>query len=86
MPPKDLIEDVAAALIEAGIDVDAYFEDACSVTKEWKYNKEIPRIRNGIQQKYDSERAMPLKVRNLEFVLKPQPEAAVVIERLLGSC
>ncbi len=35
IPPKDLLEDIAAALLARAVDVDKYFEDACSVTREW---------------------------------------------------
>ena len=34
VPPKDLLEDIAAALLGRGVDVDKYFEDARSVTQE----------------------------------------------------
>ena len=37
MPPKDLIDVVAAAWREAGLDVDECFRRAASVTNEWKY-------------------------------------------------
>ena len=34
VPPKDLIEDVAQALIRAGLDPDACFARSCDVTQE----------------------------------------------------
>ena len=84
VPPKDLIEDVAAALIMAGIDVDKYFEDACSVTRDFVYDKEMPRVRARIRAKTDHERTIMLKFRTLEDILNPQPQASIVISRLLG--
>ena len=47
-PPKDLLEDVAAALIARGIDVDKYYEDACSVIREWVYGKGRPLLKDRI--------------------------------------
>ena len=84
VPPKDLIEDVAAALIMAGIDVDKYFEDACSVTRDFVYDKEMPRVRARIRAKTDHERTIMLKFRTLDDILNPQPQASIVISRLLG--
>ena len=49
LPPKDLLEDLAATLIKRGIDVDKYFEDACSVTREWVYDKEKALLKDRIQ-------------------------------------
>ena len=32
IPPRDLVEDLAQALLRAGIDVDSFFEKACQVS------------------------------------------------------
>ena len=81
--PKDLLEDVAAALIKAGIDVHAFFERACTVTGEWKYDKSKARLKDRIDQKFCNVRSIPLKFRILSECLDPQPEASVVFRRLL---
>ena len=81
--PKDLLEDVAAALNKAGIDVHVFFEKACTVTGEWKYDRSKARLKDRIDQKYNHERSMPLKFRTLAECLNPQPDAHVVFQRLL---
>ena len=82
VPPKDLIEDVAQALIAAGVDVDQYFKTACSVTKEWVYDESFGRVKDRIRQKIDNERGIPLKHRTLAETLNPQPAASVVIKKV----
>ena len=84
VPPKDLLEDVAAALIARGIDVDKFLEDACSVTREWVYDKDKPHLRDRITVKFISEHSTPVKHRKLEETLNPQPDATVVIHKLLS--
>ena len=82
--PKDMIEDVAQALIVAGISVDAFFEKACTVTREWIYDKaNHVRVKERIRQRINNEHGVPLKFRTLAEVLNPQPDASVVIKRLL---
>ena len=83
VPPKDLLEDLAAALVARGVDVDKYFEDACSVTREWIYDREALRLRDRIKVKFNNEHALPVKLKALDEILNPQPEAQVVIHRLL---
>ena len=83
VPPKDLLEDIAAALLGQGVDVDKYFEDVCSVTREWVYNREAPRLRDRIKVKFNNEHAFPVKLKALDEILNPQPDAQVVIHRLL---
>ena len=83
VPPKDLLEDIAAALLARGVDVDKYFEDACSVTREWVYNRDAPRLRDRVKVKFNNEHALPVKLKTLEEILNPQPDAQVVIHRLL---
>ena len=81
--PKDLLEDVAAAVIKAGISVDAFFERACTVTGEWKYDRSKARLKDRIDQKFCNERSVPLKFRTVSECLNPQPDAQVVFRRLL---
>ena len=84
IPPKDLLQDVAAALITAGISVDEFFETACKVTGDWKYDPSKARLNDRIDQKYNHERSVPLKFRTLAECLNPQPDAHVVFQRLLN--
>ena len=85
VPPRDLIEDVAAALIAEGIDVDQFFENACKVTGEWEYDRSKARLVDRLQQKFSSERSVPLRFRTLAEMLNPQPEAQVVIVCMVGA-
>ena len=78
-----MLEDVAKALITAGINVDAFFETACTITGEWKYDKTKARLKDRIDQKFCNERSIPLKFRTLAECLNPQPDAQVVFRRLL---
>ena len=48
IPPRDLLESVAAALIAAGIRVDEFFEVACKVTGDWKYDPSKARLKDRI--------------------------------------
>ena len=79
VPPRDILEDVAAALIADGVDVDQFFENACKVTGEWEYDRSKARLVDRLQQKFSSERSVPLRFRTLAEMLNPQPEAQVVI-------
>ena len=79
VPPRDVLEDVAAALIAEGVDVDQFFENACKVTGEWEYDRSKARLVDRVQQKFSSERSVPLRFRTLAEMLNPQPEAQVVI-------
>ena len=81
--PKDMLEDVASALITAGINVDSFFETACKITGEWKYDRSKARVKDRIDQKFCNERSIPLKFRTLAECLNPQPDAQVVFGRLL---
>ena len=81
--PKDMLEDVAGALIDAGINVDSFFEKACKNTDEWKYDRTKARVKDRIDQKFCHERSIPLKFRTLAECLNPQPDAQAVFRRLL---
>ena len=81
--PKDMLEDVASALIAAGVNVDAFFEKACKNTGEWKYDRTKARVKDRIDQKFCHERSIPLKFRTLAECLNPQPRAQAVFRRLL---
>ena len=63
--------------------MDNYFEDAQSVTRKWVYDREAPRPRDRIKVKFNSEHALPVKMKALDELLYPKPGAQVVIHRLL---
>ena len=53
------------------------------MTREWLYDREAPRLRDRIKVKFNNEHALPVKLKALDEILNPQPEAQVVIHRLL---
>ena len=53
------------------------------MTREWVYDKDKPLLKHRIQVKFNNEHTTPVKHRKLEDVLNPQPDATVVIHRLL---
>ena len=63
LPPKDMLEDIAQALVENGLDPDEVFERACNVTQEWEYDRSATLLRNRFKQRYVSEKTVPLKHR-----------------------
>ena len=77
VPPKDIVQDLAQALIAKGIDVDQYFEDACTVTGDWEYDRSKAKVVDRFQQRYNHERSIPLRRRSLSECLNAQPEAHV---------
>ena len=78
VPPKDLIEDVAQELIREGIDVDAFFEDACKISGEWQYDRTKARLVDRIQPKSgDDENSIPPKWNTLAECLNPEPDVQV---------
>ena len=78
-----MVEDVASALIDAGMDVDSCFEKACKITGEWTYDRTKARVKDRFVQKFCHERSIPLKHRTLAECLNPQPRAQAVFSRLL---
>ena len=83
LPPKDLWEDVSQAWLSAGLNIDDCWKRACSVTNEWVYDAGPGLLKTRIRQRIMTERSIPLKNRTLTEVLNPQPEASVVMQRLL---
>ena len=85
LPPKDLLDAVAAGWRQAGFNVDECFRRAVSVTNEWTYapGNDNTSVVDRIAPKWISERAIPHKLRSLEESLNPQPMAAAVIHKLL---
>ena len=75
---------MAAALITAGINVGEFFEMACKVKSDWKYDRSKARLKDRIDQKYNHEKSVPLKFRTLSECLNPQPDAHVVFQKLLN--
>ena len=65
--------------------MDDCWRRACSVTNEWVYDATAPApLKGRIKQRFCSEYSVPLKNRDLAEVLSPQPDASIVINRLLN--
>ena len=79
LPPADLLDDVAEELLRRGVDVNAFFKAACTVTKEWVYtdapNGRAPRaardVRSRLRPRVEARRRIPLKLRTLKETLEP---------------
>ena len=90
VPPLDMLEVIAAAWYEAGIDVDKAFRAAASVTEEWAYRLvgagEDPcrRVAARFSPRYEEKRRVPLRMKTLAKILNPQEETASVLHGLLG--
>ncbi len=50
IPPRDLLEDVAEALMRERLDVEEYFNKMCAVTKDWGYDRMRARLRDQMSQ------------------------------------
>ena len=85
LPPKDLVEAVAAALREEGYDIDEVFERACSTCNEHEYEPcRRGALSDRFMRRYRVERTMPVQHRSLAETLNPQPLACFVTRRLLS--
>ena len=87
IPPRDLVADVARAVYAAGLDVDEFYDRACTVTNDWMFVSEAKNnLADRIQQRVfkADEKSTPLIFRTLGACLDPQPDASAVIHRLLA--
>ena len=82
VPPKDLLEAVAAALRGVGLDCDEVFNRAVGVSNEWRYNPDRPWDQR-FYPAYIRQRQVPPTHKSIDEILKPQVSAAIVISRLL---
>ena len=89
LPPRDILPDVVRAWQSAGLDVAECLQRATTVTNEWVYQPGTGDVRERFAPRLISERTVPVAWRDLYEVINPQPQALVVIRRLLewiGSC
>ena len=88
--PADLLDDVARAWADAGLDVEACFAAAAQVTGEWKYThttagKDACRhVQERLKQVREEETRVRVKLCTLSEILNPQPKAADVVHALLA--
>ncbi len=83
LPPADLVEDVAAALSNAGVDVDGWFRRAVTVTNEWVLHPGRLPFSERLKPRYRSSRAA-LSLRTLAESLDPMPRAREIVAELLS--
>ena len=95
LPPKDIIEDLSAALYkkfkELGFEkpyaeCDAFFKKCTEVSKEWEFDngsQYAKPICERFSRRRMSERTVPMVHKTLKEVLNPQPIASEVLLRLL---
>ena len=89
LPPLDLLDAVARAWRDAGLDVDACFRKAAEVCNEWEYTPAATgrdpckNVAARLRARYDEKRRVPLKLRRLGEILQPQPDTARVLHGVL---
>ena len=94
LPPKDLLDDVAKLWLRKGYNVHYCMAEAASVTGEWEYDPSLgpsngwssaaaENVFARLKPKRVTERRVPLQLRTLEQVLRPQPMMADVVDRFL---
>ena len=84
LPPFDILEDLAAALRAAGLDVDQVFENAVKASGEFIYDPcRTGGLKQRFAQKYQKDRMVPITWKCLAATLNPQPLAFSVIKRVL---
>ena len=90
LPPADLLDDVAVAWDEAGLDVDDCFAKAAKVSGEWEYTAaavgvdKCRNVRARLKPVHQEERRVKLKLFVVQEILNPQPKAADVVHALLA--
>ena len=84
LPPADVLEDVAHAWAQAGLDVVECLRRCTAVTNEWIYAAGTGPLRDRFSPRLISERTVPVAHRNLDQIINPQPEALKVYQNLLA--
>ena len=84
LPPFDILDDLAAALRAAGLDIDSVFENAVKASGEFIYDPcRSGGLKQRFAQQFQKERTVPIIWRSLAASLNPQPLAFSVIRRVL---
>jgi len=83
VPPIDLLEEVAMAWREAGLDVVDCLRKCVTVTNEFEYVEGQDRIKDRIQPRKIDAKLVPVKNRKLTEILNPQPKCSAVLYKLL---
>ena len=88
LPPLDLLNKVATAWKQKGLDVNKCFRDACAITREWEYIDALPGqetvdVQQRLKPRTQPWQTMPMRLKEFTEILNPQPEATSVFKRLL---
>ena len=84
LPPADILEDVANAWAQAGLDVVECLRRCTAVTNEWIYTAGTGPLRDRFSPRLIKERTVPVAHRGLDQIINPQPEALKVYQNLLA--
>ncbi len=95
LPPKDLLDDVAECWRARRLNVHDCMEAAVTVTDEWEYDRSLGPadgtssaaavdVFSRLKRKYKRGRTVPVQLRTLEQILKPQQQMADVMGRFLS--
>ena len=82
VPPIDLLEEVALAWREAGLDIVECLRKCVTVTSEFEYVEGQERIKDRIRPKRIDAKLAPVKNRRLAEMLNPQPKCSAVLHSL----
>ena len=85
VPPKDLLEAVATAWQQAGLDVVECLRLCTLVTGEFQYTESEPEIRDRIKPKRIDAKTIPVKNKTLAEILDPQPRCSAVLFNCAGQ-
>lgn len=75
LPPSDLFDDVCAALLTSGVDLEEWLRRAVAVTGDWLLKPAGESLRERVTPRFVSDKMVPVKLRTLADVLNPQPLA-----------
>jgi len=85
VPPADILADVARAWEATGLGVAECMQRAATVTNEFVYTHGVGNdIRDRFAPRVIADRTVPVRHRDLSEVIIPQPDATMVIRKLLN--
>ncbi len=81
VPPKDLMEEVALAWRQAGLDPVECLRKCTMVTTEFVYDEQEPSFQRRLKPKESKSKALPVRHRSLPEVLDPQVDVFLLFRR-----
>jgi hypothetical protein len=85
LPPMDLLQEVVDAWLVAGLDLEKCLRVMCAATDEWEMidGPIHADIGDRLKHKWKLGQTIPMKVRTLAEILKPQPQLSDTLPNLL---